>query len=83
MILYNTAVQAILANNPSNRIVYWDSYVRTDEQIDDTADGLHVGPETRNTDIQILLNYLCNPHRTANISKFEAFGSTQNCCCCV
>ncbi|GAU90473.1 hypothetical protein RvY_02881-2 [Ramazzottius varieornatus] len=81
MMIYNTIVRDALRHFKLNKVIYWDSFIETDLQVDDTPDGMHLGEKTRSVDIQLLLNYFCNPfmsHRSRSLSTTSEF----KCCCC-
>jgi hypothetical protein len=59
MKMYNDAILSALKSVPDNRVTYWHSYEST-FRIEDSLDGIHIGPIGKHYDIQILINLLCN-----------------------
>ena len=61
MKLYNDAIISALESFKDNRILYWQSLVDFALQLNDSLDGMHLGPLAKDYASQSLINLLCNP----------------------
>ena len=59
MILYNRAIQEVLAALPDPPVKYWHSAFQISIEVNDGLDGLHFGPQTKEHLLQMLLNWMC------------------------
>ncbi|OQV15534.1 hypothetical protein BV898_10256 [Hypsibius exemplaris] len=55
----NDAIRTSLEVAATRRVVYWKTFEKTFKRTD-SLDGIHLGPQARWTDVQILFNVFCN-----------------------
>jgi hypothetical protein len=54
---YNQAAEEALSQS---KAIFWYSFHQISDFHNDTPDGLHIGPESKKFNVQVLFNFLCN-----------------------
>ena len=56
---YNTVARRVLGDSS---IIHWPSFTQSSSSLNDTLDGVHLGPQSKAFIIDSIMNFLCNDH---------------------